>query len=354
MTGQETLEPRQVQECLETTRRSKGASPFYDIHVHPFDVIFQSLRYQRTPDQPGVFGVDTSRFTPPSVGPVSLGRSSQPPASYRSAFFLVVVRSLYRHVGPQVLAEQMALGAIDRMLLLPVASATDSDDWQNNALLEMFADDPRFLLAVSIPNPVPDREIAGFISRAAVNRRARAVKLHPAITGIDLGSVPGRERLEAVLDGCRTSGLPLLIHGGRSYPILDKQAESYACIRNLARIPWGDARVPVCIAHAGCFASGPDEIEKEILPTLHSMLATHPNLFVDVSALECDALALVLKQVDTSRVLFGSDALYQPSWVAMVKLISTLERNRMDAEASVAQIAGLNPSRFLSTEGETR
>ena len=51
--------------------------------------------------------------------------------------------------------------------------------------------------------------------------------------------------------------------------------------------------------------------------------------------------------------MFGSDALYESPWSAMVKLVSALKRNRMDPEDSWAEIASLNPSRFLSMEGSS-
>lgn len=350
MTALETLEPARVQEWLDLVRRTKGSSLFFDVHVHPFDVIFQSLRYQRQAAQAGVYGTDGSVFVSPSLAPVPLDGSSRPPASYRASFYLLVVRKLYRHVGPRVLGEQLALAAVDRALLLPVAPAGGSDEWQLDALQEMFGNDPRFVMAVSVPSDVPDREIAAYVSRAVAHRRVRAVKLHPAITGIDVGSAPGRARVEAILDACRASAVPLIVHGGRSYPIQDAQAEGYAAIGNLAGIRWSDAKVPVCIAHAGCFASSLDEVERMILPALDSMLASNPNLVVDVSALELDSLTRVLERVDAGRVMFGSDALYQPSWVAMVKLLVALERARMDVVATLERVASRNPSRFLSME----
>jgi len=345
-----TLEPREVQECLASLRCLKKSSLFFDVHVHPSDVIFQSLRYRRHPDQAGVYGLDDSPYISPGVGPVRLRGPVLPAASHRPALFMVLVRKLYRHTGPRVLGEQMALAGVDRALLLPVAPATGTNDWEMDALQELFGNDPRFLLAVSVPNSVATGGIASFISRSVAARRVRAVKLHPAITGIDLGSAPGRERAEAMLDGCRESGVPLVVHGGRAYPVLDAKVESYACIRNLAGIPWRDAKVPVSIAHAGCYGCSLDEMEQEVLPTLDSMLAANENLYVDLSALEHDAMAMVLEHVDVDRVLFGSDALYEPSWSAMVKLVSALKRNKMDTETSARRIAGLNPSRFLSVE----
>lgn len=346
-----TLAPRDVRECLEGVRRSNQGRLLFDVHVHPFDVIFQSLRYQRRPDQPGVWEHDDSPFLAPEVGSVRLRGPAVAPVSYRPALFMLIVRRLYRHTGPRVLAEQMALAGIDRTLLLPVAPATGTNDWEMDVLHEMFADDPRFLVAASVPNSVATSGIAQFISRSVATRSVRAVKLHPAITGIDLGSGPGRERAEAILDGCREGGVPLIVHGGRAYPVLDPKVELYASIQNLAGIRWRDAKVPVAIAHAGCYGCALEEMKRVVLPALDAMLSANDNLFVDLSALEHDALALVLEHVAVDRILFGSDALYEPPWSAMVKLMNALRSTRMDPEDSLRKIAAVNPSRFLSTEG---
>jgi predicted TIM-barrel fold metal-dependent hydrolase len=348
-----TLEQPQVRECLEIVRSLKGTSVFYDLHVHPFDVIFHSLRYRPHPDQPGVYGYDDSPFVSPDVGPVRLRAPDLPDIPYRAEFFMVVVRRLYRHTGPRVLGDQMALAGIDRTLLLPVASDAGTNAWEADALQEMFGDDPRFLVAASVPNSVANDEVASFLARAVATRHVRAVKLHPAITRIDLGSAPGRARVEAMLDACRQSGVPLIVHGGRGYPVLDTRVASYACIQNLRPIRWRDARVPVAIAHAGCYGCGLEEMERMILPTLDEMLSANDNLFVDISALEHDALALVLQRVPINRVLFGSDALYEAPSSMMVKLVHALRRNRMESQASIRIIAGTNPSRFLSPDGES-
>jgi hypothetical protein len=103
-----------------------------------------------------------------------------------------------------------------------------------------------------------------------------------------------------------------LVHGGRTHTGLDAGARDYACIQHLAGIAWREAKVPVVIAHAGCFGCALDEIEREVLPRLDAMLAANDNLSVDLSAPEHDVMALVLARVGIDRVLFGSDALYEP------------------------------------------
>lgn len=342
-----SIERPQVQELLARMRASKGSAVFVDTHVHPFDVVFQTLRYRRSPSEAGLYGSDDAPFVPPELAAVRLREPALVAPSFRPGLFMVLVRRLYRHTGPRVLGDHLALAGVDHALLLPVAPATGSNERELEVLHDMFGGDPRFALATSVPNGVPDDAVASFVARAVQEHEARAVKLHPAITGVDLGTAPGRERAEAILDGCRRSGVPLVVHGGRSFPVLDPAAAAYASIENLAAIRWREARVPVSIAHAASYGYGLDEMEQQVLPKVDAMLSANDNLFLDVSALEHDALALVLRRLGAERLLFGSDALYEPPWSAMAKLALALQRTGMDVEGSIAEMAGRNPSRFL-------
>lgn len=342
-----TVERREAEELLARLRAAVGGATLVDAHVHPFDVVFGTLRYRRMAGSPGVWSAEGGGpYAPPSVGAVRL-RGPLGPATGRPAFFMLLVRRLFRHTGPRVLGEQLTLAGVDHALLLPVAPAAGSNEAELDLLHDMFGGDPRFTLATSVPNGVPDTGVAAFVARSVERYAAGAVKLHPALTAVDLGAPAGRARAEAMLDACRRSRVPLVVHGGRSYAILDPRIGSFACIENLAAIPWREASVPVCIAHAGCYGLDLDEMERTALPALEAMLAANDNLFADVSALEHDALALVLRRVDAERLLFGSDALYEPPWFAMVKLASALRRNGMDVGTSIARIAGANPMRFL-------
>ena len=116
--------------------------------------------------------------------------------------------------------------------------------------------------------------------------------------------------------------------------------------------------MPVSIAHAGCYGYSLDEMRETVLPALDAMFAANDNLLADVSALEHDALALVLQGAPHERLMFGSDALYEPPWSALVKLACALEASRLDLESTLLAMAGRNPATFLSlgcddAEGDT-
>jgi len=69
---------------------------------------------------------------------------------------------------------------------------------------------------------------------------------------------------------------------------------------------------------------------------------------IDVSALDIEALTLVLKNIELERVLFGSDALYETQWFAVVKLLYVLSGMTADSEKDFIQIAAINPSRLFN------
>jgi predicted TIM-barrel fold metal-dependent hydrolase len=341
-----TLDTEGVREILRTVTAAKGTRCFFDVHVHPFDVVVEDLGYRPDPTQSGVFGLGAAPYSPMGLGPVRIGAPVAPETLTRGGL-LLLQRRMYRHTGPAVLGHQMALAGIDRALLLPVAPLTGDGEAQMDTLGAIFGADSRFACATSVPNSVANAGIGEFVAAEVRRRGVAAIKLHPPITGVDLGSAAGRERTEAILDACASHRLPLVVHGGVSRFARDPQAASYGSIDRLRDIRWGAGRAPVVIAHAASYGCSLREIEQEVLPDLARMLSTHDNLLVDVAALEHDALVLVLQRVDRDRVLFGSDALYDPSWSMMAKLVSALRTCGSDVEDAIAAIASDNPSRTV-------
>jgi predicted TIM-barrel fold metal-dependent hydrolase len=61
-----------------------------------------------------------------------------------------------------------------------------------------------------------------------------------------------------------------------------------------------------------------------LIPLIEKLFEEHPNLLADTSALDLPALKLLLSKVDSSRLIFGSDALYFPVWKAWVTFLQAL------------------------------
>lgn len=342
---------KEVDSYLQIVRELKSRYTFFDVHVHPFEIIFNSFDYRPNPTLEGLYSIHHTLFRHPQVTALrlesALGSKAIPSAHWRPGISLINLRRIYCHTGPNVFSDHMELSGIDRVLLLPVASSNDGIDKDMDAMAEMFGSDHRFSFACSVPNTIENREICKFMQEKTNRFKLKAIKLHPNITETDLGSRRGKERVECILEACREFKLPLIVHGGRSSVLKNPQAAEYGWIGNFRDIDWGISSEAVVISHAGGYGCDLNEMEQEVLPTLKHLLSHYINLMIDISGLETDSLAVILRHIDSERILFGSDALYDPQWAVMVKLAHTIARERMNLAETIVQIASRNPLAYI-------
>lgn len=335
------IESREVKRCLDRIREWKQGSSFYDVHVHPFEVLFCDNRPYRTAVGPSL----------PEVGAIAEcpedERCGQTDGRLKRATMVLTTKRSYRNAGPECFLSHMEMAAVDHSLLLPIAPASGDTEIPMDVMRRLFAREGRFTIGCSVPNTIPVSRIHEFLSRMKSEFHATAVKLHPNITEVDLTAAWGKERVEAILDGCVRSGLSLVIHGGRSSILRNGGARTYGCIANMEDIRWSSGDVTVVIAHGGAYECTPMEVEQEVFPVLARLLSRHPNLLVDLSGLDCENQILLLRRIGPERIVFGSDALYGTPWREAVKLIHSLERAGCKVEESYRMIAGETPERSL-------
>jgi predicted TIM-barrel fold metal-dependent hydrolase len=209
-------------------------------------------------------------------------------------------------------------------------------------LLELSGGDRRLPLGYSVPNTVPKDAVPDDLRAAALRYGPRAVKLHPNISGIDLQTIEGVDRVESILAACSAARMPLIVHGGRSPILDDEHARNFASLENLERVDWSRSREGVVIAHFGVFGCAGEEVSTIGLPTLKRILKRHDNVFVDTSGVTFDVLLEMLRGIDHGRIVFGSDALYFPMWKSLATLIHALSEIAVPVEESLARIAGHN------------
>ena len=341
------INEKEVNRYLQIVKELQSQFTLFDMHVHPFEIIFNQFDYHPSHTQEGVNSISNAFFRPPR--PTALGLVSRPipSAHWRSGISLLTLRRIYSHTGPKVFSDHMDLSGIDRILLLPVASSTGEIDKQMYSMAEMFEDDERFSLGCSVPNTIENREICKFIKEKIGQFNIRAIKFHPNITETNLGSKRGKERVECILDVCREFRLPLIVHGGRSTVLKNPKAAEYGWIEKFKDIDWGISNEVVVIAHAGGYGCDLNEMKQDVLPKLKSLLSHYNNLMIDISGLEIDALAVILKNIDLERILFGSDALYDTQWAVLVKLAHAITSEGMNLAESIVQIASTNPLRSI-------
>jgi predicted TIM-barrel fold metal-dependent hydrolase len=83
---------------------------------------------------------------------------------------------------------------------------------------------------------------------------------------------------------------------------------------------------------------------------LDALFEKYPNLMADTSNLRPASLRLVLKKVCRSRLLFGSDALYVPTWEAWLRFLQALQEVSACPEEDLVRVAALNPASCLGIQ----
>lgn len=326
-----------------------------DLHLHPFEVVFGAGRYAENRQAAGVWSTADLCYLPPVPGDLELAPQSSPahdlPAAMQERMAMLGLRRLYVHTGPRCFGDQLLLGGISRGLLLPVTRPGSQAEQEMTLLASIFAADPRFLFGYSVPVETAEPEIAATIQRAMRLWDVRAIKVHPCLSGIDLGAAAGRSRLETILTAAGKLGLPVIIHGGAYPDIVASCGPGFGLLENIERIDFHLTPQPVVIAHAGVFNLNRQQITSGLLPRLENLLQRYPHLSVDVAALSADVIGLVLSRVPPERVVFGSDALYELPWKSLVRLFVALEKAApRQAEELLVRIAATNSDQILRKE----
>jgi predicted TIM-barrel fold metal-dependent hydrolase len=348
----QAMEPREAIRYVEAAKALKKGRRFYDIHVHPHDIIFNLLVYRRCARHQGLYAAHQADYAPPALGrlPLCAPRAAKAMSDeWRAKIFTMTLPARYGHTGPRVFGDQMALCGIDEVLLLPVAGPSGPFLEEMSSLFRMFSEDERFHLAGSIPADVPIGGVSRYVQKMVALFGIRAVKIHPNISAINVSTSRAKEWLEAVLFACGAHGLPLILHVGRNAVLPQMERARYADIDHFDGIDWSVSGAPVVFAHAGVYGFEQDEIRDRILPKLIRLLEIHGNLRVDIADLRFDVLRQILVAVDPGRILFGSDALYTSQWSMMVTLLAALSDlfPAQKAEEGFVAIMSDNPQKVL-------
>lgn len=349
------IDETQVKKYICMVKELKADFVFYDSHTHPFDVIFDPVDYRTDKTRTGLFSTKGSGFISPKLVKIALEqkgcdlKTEVVDQTMQSKISEMLVRRIYSHTGPYVFKKHMGLCGIDKSLLLPVAPASGSIEDQMLSMARIYGSDKRFEVGTSIPNSIKNADIYPFINETIKKHGIKAVKIHPNITEIKIGSSSGKQRIDALLTACGEFGIPLIVHGGKSKVLKNSAASEYGSIDNLKHINWGLCKSTVVIAHAGGYSCTFNEIEQEIMPHLKKMLRSHDNLMVDIAALDITVLKRIFRDIESDRILFGSDALYEQQWASVVKIMHALTQTVSTPEDKFIQMASINPSKFIFT-----
>jgi predicted TIM-barrel fold metal-dependent hydrolase len=341
-----------VREYLDRIASVAAEGPLSDMHVHPFEVMYRDIQYRKNSKIPGVFTGGNSPYSPPVIGPLSdrvssANADSTMKSELKKKMALLNARRLYTHTGPVVFGDHMAISGTSRMLLLPVCRNGESGFAQMDLMAEMFGDDGRYSFGFCVPSDIPEENVSQVVSEAVDRYKIIALKIHPNISGLDLSEATNIGRVESLLLASRDHRLSVVVHGGLSPDLFQEEFTALATLDNLKRIDWSITDQTVVIAHAGCFGYSAMQADSEVLPELDSLLNRHDHLVVDTSGINADVIELILNRVDLDRILFGSDALYFPTWVSLVRLLSILDKWSSAPEETLYCLAGTNVNRRI-------
>ena len=333
---------------IHILRELKRHYKIYDIHLHAVEIILNLTNYRSTPGEKGLFSLDGSKYIPPSIKNIPNDKTVEKMTSLlekRPEMIPMIVRKTYSHTGPKVFKAYFDTLGVDKGLLLPVAPLEKSIEPQMSKTLQMFKDDPRFCMAGSVPNTIENKDVETFLKKQIELYRIIAVKIHPNITGINIQTNKGKERIYNIICSSSRLGLPIIIHGGLSY-ISDKNRQGFSAISNLKEINYRSS-TPIIIAHGGAYGYSITDVLYEIIPVLKKLLNSNDNVFVDVSALNHEKISAFLQNIGAKRILFGSDALYVNQILMIMRLMFAIENSRLELESTLIKILSENPAKYI-------
>jgi predicted TIM-barrel fold metal-dependent hydrolase len=343
----------EVSKYLGFIREVKSDLQLYDMHVHPYEIIFNECEYKHCDYERGLLSTTGGKIPEIGIQPVRLNGSS--PAGKKSIFISSSLKagltSRYSHTGPKILINTMNFSGIDKSLLLPVVRSNEFDyeDYMSR-MHRLFSKNDRFSFALAVPIKCRDDDLIEYSRKMTSKFEIAAIKVHPNLSEIDIGKQEGQEVIERILAVCDRLHLPLIIHGGLSPICPNFRCFNYSSLDNLSKINWKITETPVIIAHGGLYGHKESEVSSTLLPVLKKMLSRHDNLAVDISGLPIYSICAILNAVDKGKILFGSDALYEEQWEMLVKLLYCLESSPRRVDEEFVKIVSENPAKYIFGE----
>jgi len=337
----------EVSQYLSIAKSLKGSHYFYDMHVHPFEIVFTKGTYQENQQKAGLYSTGPTEFSTPQLTDIIL-ESQEDKASasvmlQRPAIYRMKFSALYAHTGPEVFGAHMNLSTIDRILLLPVAPLEGSVNPQMDDIKKIFAGDERFYFGWSVSNDIKNEDIYKEACKAIKKFNVSSLKQNLTQTEINISTPEGKERLEFILDSCTKLNLSLILHSGRSPLAKNSEISRYGEIEVLEKFNWNSFACPIVFAHSAAYGCSAAEVKNQIIPRLKKMITKYPHLLIDISGVEIQGMINILEIIPIERILFGSDALYEPQWKRIVKLLYALEKSAVNLEESFIKIMSHNP-----------
>jgi hypothetical protein len=183
-----SLRPEETAEYLRILQALRPAYSFYDMHVHPYEVLFDRFTYGDQYSSPGVISMAGKYYTTPEVSRFTfpeMGDFDDDPRSQRlQNISVMLLRKVYGNVGEQVFIDQMNLSGIDQVLLLPIASDSGvpgNFDTRMRWVKQFYTSEDRFWIAGSVPGYLDGSELRSYVRVQKREFGIKAIKCHPVV-----------------------------------------------------------------------------------------------------------------------------------------------------------------------------
>ena len=80
------------------------------------------------------------------------------------------------------------------------------------------------------------------------------------------------------------------------------------------------------------------------------LLSKYNHMVVDTSGISLEIMKSVVSRIDIDRILFGSDALYFPTWVTLVRLMVSLENESSTPDEDFYGVVSVNVNRYIFSD----
>jgi len=346
------IEIKEIKYFFDYVDDMKRNLKFYDVHVHPFDVLYDDHIYKKIDDN-GLYCSNNLEYKKQEYYPVKIEQETDELSNGKTGkifekMIIMKVNKIYAHAGPKVLDDVMKMSRIDNVFLLPVAGYIDTNNNRIENIKGIFGFNEKYVIGYSIENKLSNDYIEKDIRNNILLHDIKVIKIHPNITGINIGRQDGIERIEKILIAANMHKMIVVIHGGKSNINKYSNMSEYSVMKNLRKINWNLTRYPIIISHAGIYGYNKQDDCNENMALVEDLMEKNDNIYVDIAGLGIKMLKELFARLNNEKVLFGSDSFYYEQWREVLKLFYILKEKHHNYESYFVRVMNKNPSKLLS------
>jgi predicted TIM-barrel fold metal-dependent hydrolase len=269
------------------------------------------------------------------------------------------IRGGFAEIGLPRLKRELAASGVDAVVLLTLPPNSSID-----AVHPIYGSPPEVIYLGSVDvHGIAADDVPATLARQQREHGIVGIKLHPNLQGFyplpEDNPEPVAHALHRVYEAAGKLGLYVLLHGGRSHLI--------PATLQAAGHPRDRARPDCAVLERYCDAAGRSQLldryrcrfvlahlaSAGVRPSwrrLADMAARYPHLSLDTSGMWSGTIARAVELLGASRLLFGSDGLYNLLLLELVACVKGVERGstRDRFEENAMQVLGANFARLVA------